>query len=114
VQHALPVLLEKSAPSRDAILCRVRTNYGKLRRRASGTAVTPLFVEGGWTAIVRLPAVRSEEAWVLAFLEQAAVLVQPGWFYDLPGEPFIVLSLLTQEAEFEEGIARIVQYVENG
>jgi len=33
--------------------------------------------------------------------------VQPGYFYDFETEAFLVASLLTAPAEFQEGIARI-------
>jgi len=35
------------------------------------------------------------------------VLVQPGFFYDFETEPVLVLSLLTPEAEFSEGVRRL-------
>jgi hypothetical protein len=35
--------------------------------------------------------------------------VQPGYFYDFESEAFLVASLLTAPAEFQEGLARIVK-----
>jgi len=37
------------------------------------------------------------------------VLVHPGHFYDFPRDGYLVLSLITAEGEFAEGIARILQ-----
>jgi hypothetical protein len=34
--------------------------------------------------------------------------VQPGWFFDFETEAYIVLSLLTPEAEFREGLMRLL------
>jgi len=47
--------------------------------------------------------VRSEEEWVLELLARD-VLIQPGFFYDFECEAYLVLSLLTPPAPFQEGI----------
>jgi alanine-synthesizing transaminase len=112
VQYALSSLLDASALTRRAILARIRHNAATLAEAATGSAVSPLFTEGGWSHAVRLPAVMSEEAWTLGLLGERDVLVQPGYFYDFVEEPVIVLSLLTEEASFEYGVRRLVEYVE--
>jgi aspartate/methionine/tyrosine aminotransferase len=111
VQHALPSLLSLSAGPRATIQRRVVHNYGVLSRCLAGTALTPLTYEGGWYGVVRLPAVRTEIAWALGLLEERDVLVQPGFFYDFESEPFIVVSLLTDDVPFAEGVRRLVDYV---
>lgn len=111
VQHALPRLLELRAKTSDALRARLRDNLEALRLACAHTAVTPLFVEGGWYANLRLPAVRSEESWVLELLDVEGVLVQPGWFYDFASEPFFVISLLTPQPVFAAGVRRLVEFV---
>ena len=59
---------------------------------ASGCNVLP--AEAGWSAIVRVPATRTDEAWATALVTQAGVLVHPGYFFDLRGGTFLVVSLL--------------------
>jgi alanine-synthesizing transaminase len=56
---------------------------------------------------LRLPATRTEEAWALHLLGDCGVLAQPGYFYDFETEPYLVVSLLTPPADFEEGVRRI-------
>jgi len=73
----------------------------------AGSAVTPLHVEGGWYAVVRLPDIASDEDWALAFVE-AGVSVHPGYFFDFEGPPHAVLSLLTPEADFATGVERML------
>jgi hypothetical protein len=34
--------------------------------------------------------------------------VHPGYFFDFPGEAYLVLSLLPPPAEFGEGVARVL------
>jgi hypothetical protein len=70
-----------------------------------------LDVEGGWSAILHVPATRSEDEWVLALAEQDGVLVHPGYFFDFPREAYLVLSLLPLVEDFARGVARIVERV---
>ena len=57
-------------------------------------SLTMLTPEGGWSVVVRVPATETEEALVLRLLDDAGVLVHPGYFFDFPEEAFLVLSLL--------------------
>jgi len=108
VQHALPHLLASRVSAESAIQSRTRANLELLRSRVTGTAGTLLDVEGGWYATLRVPATRSEESWVLELLEEDGVHVHPGHFFDFEREAYLVLSLLTPEAIFAEGVGRLV------
>ena len=111
-QLALPRLLEIGAPVRRAIHARLRRNHAALARAITDdSAVSLLDAEGGFYATLRLPRFQSEEAWVLELLERDSVHVQPGFFFDFPDEAFIVLSLLTPEHTFDEGLKRILARV---
>jgi hypothetical protein len=112
VQLALPAILDAHGTTVTAIRARLRRNLEQLRAQAHGTAATVLHVEGGWYAVVRLPELMDDEAWAVDLLRAADVLVQPGYFYDFDGGPCVVLSLITPEAVFEEGIARAVARVQ--
>jgi alanine-synthesizing transaminase len=101
VQVAAPALLEMGAAVRTQIHARVRENYARLTAVASAhpaCAVMP--VEAGWYAVVHVPAVASEETIVLDLLEQAGVLVHPGYFFDFEREAFLVVSLLSEPRVF--------------
>lgn len=108
VQQALPDLLRIGARIRDAIRERTRANLTTLRERvAARTDWQVLPVEGGWSAVVRVPAVVSDEELALSFLERG-VAVHPGYFFDFARDGYIVVSLLTPRDVFAEGIRRIV------
>ena len=64
-------------------------------------------MEGGWSITVQMPRVQSEEEWALDLLERDNVLVQPGFFYDFESDAFLVVSLLTEEGMFREGLTRL-------
>jgi len=108
VQIALPRLLISSGTVRAQIGERTRANLDGLRAAARGSALEVLNVEGGWYAVVRVPSTRTEEEWSLHLLAERDVLVQPGFFFDFETEAFLVLSLLTPPATFDEGLRRIL------
>jgi hypothetical protein len=111
VQHAAPAILARAEELQAPIRDRLRDNLARLRTAAGGTPATVLDVEGGWSAVLHVPATRSEEEWAIALVEQDGVLVHPGYFFDFPREAYLVLSLLPPPAEFTEGVARILQRV---
>jgi aspartate/methionine/tyrosine aminotransferase len=108
VQRALPALLATRATAADAIRARTRTNLDALRAALDGSVATLLPVEGGWYAVLRLPATRTDEEWALALVEQG-VLVQPGYFFDFEGGSYVVVSLLTEERTFAAGVHAIAK-----
>jgi hypothetical protein len=107
VQLALPRLLAEGPALRRTILERVRRNRAALARSLVGSAASVLRSEGGWYSIVRLPALCDDEAWCLRLLARDRLVVQPGYFFDLTQGACVVLSLITPEAAFSEGIARL-------
>ena len=111
VQVAAPDLLNAGAAVRAAISERIRGNLAAAREiAASQPACDLLPVEGGWSLLVRVPARRSEEQLVLDLLEQERVLVHPGFFFDLPHEAFLVVSLLPSPDSFADGFARMLRH----
>ncbi|MGA2185594.1 MAG: pyridoxal phosphate-dependent aminotransferase [Bryobacteraceae bacterium] len=111
VQWAAAGLLALRPRIQSQIQHRLRGNLHHLRAAfPPESAVRVLNVEGGWYAILQVPRIRSEEEWTLTLLEQHHVLVQPGFFYDFEAEAFLVVSLLTPEPVFTEGVARAAQH----
>jgi aspartate/methionine/tyrosine aminotransferase len=111
VQLAACTLLARGADVRAAIRDRIRINLSALREVArSFTACDVPVIEGGWSAIIRVPAIRSEEALVLGLLEQHRVLAHPGYFFDCRHEAFVVVSLLPPPEAFREATARLFRF----
>lgn len=111
VQLALPALLAAAEAMRDKIVSRLNYNLVGLRKAVQGEPVTVPRVEGGWTALMRLPQVLHDEAWSQRLLGEG-VLVQPGYLYDLPSTPpWLALSLLTDRETFDRGVRAIVDAV---
>jgi aspartate/methionine/tyrosine aminotransferase len=109
VQVALPALLAIGARIRDAIRERTRASLETLERVLSTRPHAQLLpVEGGWSAVVRVPQLESDEEFALRALEEHDVIVHPGYFFDFERDGYFVVSLLTPPATLEEGISRIV------
>jgi aspartate/methionine/tyrosine aminotransferase len=104
VQVALPEILRLAPKIREAIQARTRANLATLRAAHMPSAQV-LPVEGGWSAVIRVPRIMSDEDFALALLDRG-VLVQPGYFFDFP-EGYLVVSLLTKEETFAEGVTKI-------
>jgi hypothetical protein len=109
VQLALPELLRDGAAVRAAIAARCRSNLSRLRTAARACpAVSVPPVDGGWSAVLRFPAVVGEEELVLTLLAEDGVAVQPGFFFDFARDGYLVVSLLPAEGVFDGGIARVL------
>ena len=109
-QYAVSSLLKAGETVRHQICKRLRTNLDLLTNLIREAAsVSLLQLEGGWTAILRVPRTRSEEEWVLHLLEEQGVLVQPGYFYDFESEAYLVVSLLPETNVFQSGLAGLIR-----
>jgi alanine-synthesizing transaminase len=104
-QAAVPALLQGAPAVQGRILQRLRGNLAVLDQslvRASGLSRLP--VEGGWTVLLRRPAIESDEAAVLRLLRGSRVLVHPGHYFDLPEDRYLVLSLICRGDAFRRGL----------
>lgn len=109
VQSALSDLLTIGDGIRQEIKQQCKTNLRRLQQTFEGTAVTVLHLEGGWSAILRLPSILDEETWVLKLIREQNTIVQPGFFFDVVGGPHIVVSLLTYPEVFAKGTKAILR-----
>ena len=105
VQLALPRLLALRDAIRPSLMGRLQANRVALERALRGSAATPLPVDGGWSAVVRVPREPGEEERVLRLIARHGLRVHPGFFFDFPTEAFLVVSLLGPEQEFARGAA---------
>jgi aspartate/methionine/tyrosine aminotransferase len=112
VQDALPEILKRAAPVRDAILARCRENLVLARRIARGVPqVTLLEPGGGWSAVLQFPRVVTEDELVLELLDRHGVAVHPGYFFDFASEGYLVVSLITDPATFEAGVRLLLDAI---
>ncbi|MGZ4874372.1 MAG: pyridoxal phosphate-dependent aminotransferase [Candidatus Angelobacter sp.] len=112
IQLAAPVLLRQRAQFQLQLMARVRRNLAELDSQLAGKRhVSRLAVEGGWYAVLRIPATRTDEELAIELLEKLDVYLHPGHFYDFPGDGHLVVSLITPEQDFTGGLQRVLSAV---
>jgi alanine-synthesizing transaminase len=110
VQIAMRSWIAGRHPIQRQIRDRVMVNLTRLDEQVKALdAVRRLHVEGGWYAILRIPALQADEQTILELLD-LGVWVHPGYFFGLPEAGWLVVSLLTPVAEFETGVKGLVDY----
>jgi aspartate/methionine/tyrosine aminotransferase len=113
IQHAIPEFLKFRTTFQAQLMERLRTNLSELDRQLNcQKTLTRLALDGGWYATVRVPVTRSDEQLAIALLEETGVLTHPGHFFDFVSDGYLVLSLMTPEREFAEGVARLMRFFE--
>lgn len=115
VQRAAPALLERLPALQAPIQARVTENLARLAAALPPEAPASLLrPEGGWYAVLRVPATLPEEQRVLRLLERDGLLVHPGFFFDFAHEAYLVLSLLPEPERFADGVTRLLADVCSG
>jgi alanine-synthesizing transaminase len=117
IQQALPDWLHSRGGIQNQIRLRVRENLAELDRALAGQSqdggavlVNRLLVEGGWYAILRIPALQPDEVTVRELLE-LGVWLHPGYFFGMSQSGWLVVSLLTPIHKFSTGLAVLLAYL---
>ncbi len=112
VQWAIPSMLEERHSIQPQLMRRIRENLMELEEQLSAQNLCQrLDVEGGWYAVLRVPATGSDEDLAIALLQATGVLLQPGHFYDFAADGYLVVSLITPADVFRTGMARILKHI---
>ncbi len=109
-QNALADWFSLKGEIQEEIGARLEENLEFLKKELKDFNTAQLFnTEGGWYVILKIPATKTEEEWVLEFLKEYRVFVHPGYFFDFPEEAHVVLSLLPAPQIFKDGVRRILR-----
>jgi alanine-synthesizing transaminase len=115
VQLAACALLDMRHAFRAQVMARISANLEALDHQLSGQRLCArLAYQGGWTAVLRVPALESDEELAIALLKERALHVHPGHFYDFPQPGHLIVSLIVPTAEFAAGLGRILAYFAGG
>lgn len=112
VQWAMGKWLGKRGGIQAQIRHRVAANLAELDHHLNSSGrVRRLEVEGGWYAVLRIPALQPDEDTVRELLDRG-VWVHPGHFFGMPESGWLVVSLLGQEEEFRRGVTTLINYLD--
>ena len=91
---------------------RILDNLHELDRRlVANSSSSRLEVEGGWYAVLRVPATEPDEELAIGLIHNCGVFAHPGHFYDFAQDGYLVMSLITEAAVFREGLSRVLDFV---
>jgi len=111
VQWALTAWLPGRKAIQKQIRARVAANLAELDRQLRGhETLRRLEVEGGWYAVLRIPALQPDERTVRELLE-CGVWVHPGYFFGMEESGWLVLSLLGPEREFSTAVTILIDFL---
>jgi alanine-synthesizing transaminase len=111
IQLAIPGLLEQRHAFLKQVIARVNENLSELDKQLAGQkSCSRLEVEGGWNAVIRVPATRSDEELALELLVTRGVYVHPGHFYDFRSEGYLVVSLISPQGNFSQGLRHLLAF----
>ena len=112
-QLALPIWLASAEELQAQIRQRLLANRHFLMERCAGAgaAVQYLHADGGWSAVLRVPAVQDEEGWAVDLVEKEHLLIHPGYFFDFQETGILVISLLVPPERFQSGVDRLLHHL---
>src|SRR2546429_10028095 len=91
LHDALPISFQRQ------LMARVRGNLAELDGQlVLRSVLSRLELEGGWYAVLRVPATRSDEELTLVLLDEKGVYVHPGHYYDFSSDGYLVVSLICE------------------
>jgi alanine-synthesizing transaminase len=111
VQLATPELLATRAEFQTQLIARMQKNLRELDVQLSlQSACNRLLCEGGWAAVLRVPATQPDEDLAITLLSKQGVYVHPGHFYDFAQPGHLIISLIIPEEEFAESVRRALSH----
>ena len=112
VQHAIPALLDERRRIQPQLTRRIRSNLEFIDQQLRTVSqVQRLRVEAGWYVVLRVPVCQSDEELAIELIERAGVVVHPGHFYEFQSDGYLVLSLITPTAVFQDGLRAILKKI---
>lgn len=114
ILDTLPELLDSARGQLEKVRRRTHANLRRLRELLDDSSglVSLLRPEGGWNVLVRLPSSMDENELVLYLIEHEGLTGQPGYFFDMPGNGYLALSLLPEPPVFERNVESVLRAVE--
>ncbi len=111
VQNALPLWMPRREIIQGQVARRIAANMEFLRAELAGKpGLTVPPVEGGWYGLVAMEGIADEDGFALSLLEERGVVIHPGYYYDLGDDAFAVLSLLTPEDLWKDGVRALAEH----
>lgn len=114
VQLGLRKLLETSNQIQSQIKQRIQKNCLQIQTLLeTEDRITYILPKGGWYMLLKIKTRLDDERFACELLETQSVYVYPGYMFDLENECFTVISLIVPEEILQEGIKRIIRFLQD-
>ena len=115
VSERIPELLEYASLQTQKVRNRVSENLKTLREILASwpnCCVTALRAEGGWNILLRVPSCIDDDVLALKLIEDYRLVSQPGYYFDMPANGYLALSLLPEPEQFVDGVEKLLRTVD--
>lgn len=113
IADGIPSMLQEVPEQTGRVGLRIRDNLNTLKTLLAGdeTPVSLLRAEAGWNTLLRFPATIEEDDLIVHMIQRYGITGQPGYFFDMPANGFLALSLLPETPEFQRNVRSILSTV---
>ena len=115
IAERIPELLTHVGEQVERVSARTHANLEHLEKllAASETGVVSLLrPEGGWNVILRFPSVIDESELVTTLISRHRLTAQPGYFFDMPSNGYLCVSLLPEPELFDSSIRTLLATID--
>jgi aspartate/methionine/tyrosine aminotransferase len=116
IAEQIPELLQRVPSQVARISQRTRANLETLDRLISSDPkhlVTLLRPEGGWNVLLRFPGSLDESQLVDTLMRTRHLTAQPGYFFDMPTNGYVCVSLLPEPEEFTRNVTDLLETIDS-
>ncbi|MFU0558785.1 pyridoxal phosphate-dependent aminotransferase [Gardnerella vaginalis] len=114
VSERIPELLQCAKEQTAIVQNRVRSNLKTLRKMLENypnCCVSALRAEGGWNILLRVPSCLDDDLLALRLIKDYKLVSQPGYYFDMPNNGYLALSLLPKEDQFKNCVTLLLNTV---
>lgn len=115
VSERIPELLQYASSQSAIVRNRVINNLHTLRETLASTpkcCVSALRAEGGWNILLRVPSCIDDDVLALRLMKDYNLVSQPGYYFDMPVNGYLALSLLPEPQQFISGLHALLRTVD--
>lgn len=115
VSERIPELLQYASSQSVIVRNRVINNLHTLRETLASTpkcCVSALRAEGGWNILLRVPSCIDDDVLALRLMKDYNLVSQPGYYFDMPVNGYLALSLLPEPQQFISGLHALLRTVD--
>lgn len=115
VSEHIPELLQYANSQTNMVRSRVLGNLQTLRETLDKwpqCCVSALRAEGGWNILLRVPSCIDDDVLALRLMKDYRLVSQPGYYFDMPVNGYLALSLLPEPEQFNSGLNALLRTVD--